>query len=524
LSPSEIKGLRYAFLQVAEDRALRVHPLLRSMAFLLLDDRCFQGQPHLVVREIVDFILDGPGLFFAEDGLLSPTRAPLRFSDGAGRAQAVEHLKNRLTTVTSGTERRAAASSLARNAAEEDCIIDWWWTHFTPDRAWLEVASLLGCLEGGPNSRSRSVAEAVHRAEKDGPVHTLLTNFRSDDHAITRHLMAEINGALVTAKPGVNTVLERLLVAARGAAPRDREGEGRRRQRRVQGTLHRLKAAEGAAVVFSALGVQSSPAAWAEALDMVAQAWGESGWVIRDHVARIRSGVDLEVLSSLLSARESAVSTLVTEEAKRRRSAGDPDYWSRTKPPTSGVDAVEWIVSVLTRAHTSTIITLREHLNDVADALLPAQRAVAEQAIRSRGRCMSLILHDEFRLSRFAASVHLLRLLQAAAEGDTLGQVNKRLTAAAQDVDAKSFVDDGKVAELAGKLPVDWFRGGRDSVTSSGVEVQITGLNMSRAREILDNPGGWPPFVAYQAAQKLRTEIERQPPLSTIACRDRWFA
>ena len=38
----------------------------------------------------------------------------------------------------------------------------------------------------------------------------------------------------------------------------------------------------------------------------------------------------------------------------------------------------------------------------------------------------------------------------------------------------------------------------------------------TETREILDNPGGWPPFVAYQAAQKLRTESERQPPLSTI--------
>lgn len=524
LSPSEVKGLRYTLLDVAEDRTLGVHPMLRSTAFLFFEDRCFQGQPHLVLREMVDFVLEGPGLFFAEDGLLNPTRAPLRFSDRAGRLQAVEHLKDRLLQPETFPDRELAATSLARHATQDDAVAEWWWTQFKAERAWLEVAVHLGCLDQVTRHNKPKLASALREASRSGPVAWLFARLEDDASEVVRALIDEVNAASVMSGSSEHTVLGRLLAASRGTQPRHVQAVGQRsRTRRVRGELQGLPAIERAAVKVATLGPQSTAVAWAAALTQVSEAWGQ-GWVICDHVARIPATIDLDLLISCIVDDKVGITDLVAREGNRRRSASNPDFWRASAPSMGGAEAVDWLAAVLTRAHTSTIIKLHAELDAVVERLSPAELAVAADAISRRGRTTTLSLSEDLRLNRFVASAPLLMLLRAAAEGATMVQLKKKLAVTASGQRAKDFLDASEVVEAMEKVAVEWFRDGRSSMSSSAQPtVQLTGLSQARAREVLNDPGRWPTFVVRLAAQRLRADIEKQPPLSEVARKDRWF-
>jgi hypothetical protein len=60
------------------------------------NDRAYQGQPDTPIQEIVDFVLEGQGVVFADDGFLDESGQRLTFAEDAGRPQVVHHLKPRL--------------------------------------------------------------------------------------------------------------------------------------------------------------------------------------------------------------------------------------------------------------------------------------------------------------------------------------------------------------------------------------------------------------------------------------------
>lgn len=57
-------------LRTVEGRT-QPHPLARGMAVQVLGDRIYSGLSDADIRSVVDFIFDGPGLLFAEDGILA---------------------------------------------------------------------------------------------------------------------------------------------------------------------------------------------------------------------------------------------------------------------------------------------------------------------------------------------------------------------------------------------------------------------------------------------------------------------
>ncbi|MFZ1372205.1 MAG: hypothetical protein WAS01_00180 [Nostocoides sp.] len=528
LSPGEVQGLRYTFLDVAGGGVLRVHPLLRSMAFLLLEDRCFQGQPTQVLREMVDFILDGPGVYLAEDGLLDPAGGPLRFSDPAVRTQAVEHLKGRLVHRGAGVhEREVLAASLIRQTTPDDGIADWWWKHFSTEREWLEVASFLGTLDRVPANRRGDLEAAIREASRGGRLSPLLARVQGDPPSAIRALVNEVNAGLVPTAMGKDGgMLGRVLEASRGIRPSQSQRPPQRsRTRRVRGEVQGWAAIEQAAGRLAALGPQSSVVDWAAAVTEVGRAWGRDGWVIRDTIADTPSGIDLRMLAACVVDETDEVARLVGEEAARRESAGDADYWRESVPASTGVLALDWAVALLTQSHTSIIIQLQDQLEEVSGAFTPDELAVAIEAISRRGRTTALLLNDDLRLGRLVPSVPVLLLLRPAAEGATLEQVNKRLVRGCKGLDAGALGCAAAVADLMGTVRVDWFRGGRnDFALGSQPQVKLTGMTQGRATEIVKDPGQWPTFIVHAAARRLRNEIEKQEPLSKVAQRDSWFA
>lgn len=526
-TPGEVKGLRYTFMEAAGNGVMSAHPLLRSMAYLLLEDRCLQGQPDAVLEEMVDFILEGPGVFLAEDGLLDPASGPLRFSERTGRAQAVAHLKARLLTPASSVlERRAAAASLARHVTAEDAVASWWWGHFTADRGWLEIAGDLGCLDPVPPDRRRDLIAAVKAAAQEGPVSPLLSRLRGDVDELMDVLLAEMNaGAVGTIRVGEGTMLSKLVKASRGSLIELPDKPSSRRQRRVGGEVRNAwSGIVSASTATATLGPDSNVTQWGQALRQMAKVWGVDGWVLRNYVAGLPDSLELDVLAGLVADESEPLASVLTEEARRRTSAGEADFWSSSLPSANGCSVLDWIVAVLTLAHASTIIQIREPLDQAVQGLTPAELAVAAATIRMRGRRSNLMLREQLRLGQFVASVPLLLLLQPASQGATLDEVNKRLVTASRTLNAGTFADATPVAELLGKVSFEWFRGGRQGLTDvAHPDVQVTGLNPARAKEVLTDPSQWPAFVVHRAAQVLRTKIDKQEPLVAIAERDGWF-
>lgn len=526
-TPGEVKGLKYTFIEAAGNGVLSAHPLLRAMAYLLLEDRCLQGQPNAVLQEMVDYILAGPGVFLAEDGLLDPASGPLRFSERAGRAQAVSHLKARLLNpAVSVAEQRVVAMSLARHASEEDAASSWWWGHFAADTAWLGVAAHLGCLDPVPADRRRDFKAAVQAAAQEDLVGPILSTVLGEANEATAMLAAEMNkGVVDVTSAGDGTLLSRMVAASRGALTELPSKPAPRRQRRVRGEVRDVwSGILRASQMRAALGTDSNPAQWSQALTQMAQAWGSDGWVVRDYVASLPENLDLDVLASLLADENEQLACLLGQEARRRTSAGDVDYWAASIPQAKGCEAMDWLVALITRAHTSIIVQLRPELDQVAQELTHSELVAAVGSIGVRGRRSALMLHDDLRLGRFPTSVALLRLLQPAAQGTTLEQVNKRLAVGAKTLCAKDFADATRAVELMDSVAVEWFEQGRHSFRDGAQPaVRISGLTQAKAKSILTDPGPWPPFVVQRAAQVLRKKIEKQEPLAVIAERDGWF-
>lgn len=131
-SKVEVRGIRQSLTSLNARTPLNGHPHLRMMAARFLDDRTFQGQADEPIRDIVDFVLDGPGVVFSVDGYLTDAGEPMVLSEDSGQAQAVAHLKRRLATSTPDDERRMVSTALSHYLGGHD-IGDWWWQQFSPD-------------------------------------------------------------------------------------------------------------------------------------------------------------------------------------------------------------------------------------------------------------------------------------------------------------------------------------------------------------------------------------------------------
>lgn len=155
-SKVEVRGIRQNLRDLSATPEFGLHPLLRSTAALLLDDRTYEGQADEPIQDVVDFILKGPGVVLAEDGLLDVSGSALLLSERAGRAQAVQHLKDRLTTDCPPVVRAALANALRRHAIAEDNLMGWWWGQFDSTLQWLDTAARIGAL-GALNSQQTAM-------------------------------------------------------------------------------------------------------------------------------------------------------------------------------------------------------------------------------------------------------------------------------------------------------------------------------------------------------------------------------
>ncbi|SNY25412.1 HNH endonuclease [Paractinoplanes atraurantiacus] len=288
-SSVEVRGIRHNLRELSRKPLLRAHPLLRSTATLLLDDRTFQGQPDGPIQEIVDFVLDGPGAVLAEDGLLEASGTPLTLTGGAGRKQAVRHLQGRLAEDNPPPLRAVLAKSLHRHAQPDDRIPAWWWATFTRTEPWLQTAADLTALGGLNPTQTARLADALpHLRTRTNWITELLVQggYDGDTDSVLNACVTDINdgAAELVDPPSPTTPLGRLLECA-AACSRQGQQPPSIAIEQPRGTRTRVRQRDGrkliteAVTLTEALRLSPNPVEddleWSRRLTKVGRLWGD---------------------------------------------------------------------------------------------------------------------------------------------------------------------------------------------------------------------------------------------------------
>nr|AXV46306.1 HNH endonuclease, ATP-binding protein [Arthrobacter sp.] len=535
LSTGEIRGLGSNFHEV--EKKIAPHPLVRAMAVTVLNDRIYDGLTSAEIREVVDFIFDGPGVTLAQDGVLDPAGNPLWLSEEAGRAQAVAHLKTRLEEDSTDAVREAAARSLAAHAVPEDTLTAWWWKKFEPSLAWLRTAAHLGALTNLRPEQTDQLSSAL-AADSDSrawAIDLLLTGgYDGTDDAVEQVMIDSLNNGsaeTVEARPTV-TNLEVLAACASDVLAGPFTTTLRFSQQRT--SPGRSQAATRIEQASQSLRSDpcgpSSSADWDQYLSTVADAWGD-GWVLRRAVSMSPATIDLSSIS--IRTQSAPLTTAAQTEANYRENKSKAAWWREHFTTTSSqLELMLGVLALLKVARTSVIIDLADVLDTVVHGFdvkqfQTVERALHREAISGQGRTLNM--QEALRLRKVDLSGRLLWLVWIVANDSTRDRIPLHLEEDLQDVFLAGTAN-GRAAVAAArttrKLKVDIFNGARDSLPLGGWadQAQVAPMTLKTARLIIEGPDAWPADLVQLAVDKLGARAAtRTPPLADLSAEKRWF-
>lgn len=544
-SDVEVRGIRHSLRSLGTKSPLKEHPLLRSTATLLLDDRTFQGQRDSPIQEIVDFILDGPGVILAEDGLLDVSGSPLALSNGAGRAQVVQHLKERLQNEDSALCRGAMTRTLRRHTDSVDDVPGWWWSQFDATVSWLQTAADLGML-ARMASQEPNLVKILEYAKSGSQWYTeilIMGGYDGDSDEVLAICKAEINdgAADVIDGPSSVTPLGRLLESALIAqirsnynrSPANEAGGSTLRTRRRRAKSQTLVAE----VVSATRQLGKRPDAsmgsqeWRKRLEQIAQCWGD-GWVLRQAISSIPFNLDVAVLMKSGTTTASTLDILLQAEAHARANKGNSSWWRDWRSSsTSELHQRHWIFSALTTAHTKVIVELAPDLNAAVDSLEPKHVNVIASGLKafvSSSRPQLLAVHEALRRNEVDYSPRILWLLRIVTTGAGVEQIDKRLSLEFAALLQSGMGDMRELVRIAGSnrtIKVDTFHGTRSILPSGGwaSDIKLGVMRPTQAEVILSRPHEWPSDIVQRAVEVVALRIANFESISSLAETNNWF-
>lgn len=544
-APGEVRGMQDVFNELSKEVDLRLHPQLRATATLFLSDRAYHGQNSQPVQRVVDFILDGPGVVLAYDGLLDVAGTGFCLSDRAGRAQAITHIKNRLPAEPSPEVREALATALRRHAVSSDKVSDWWWQNYQRSWDWLAAAAQLGALSSPNADQHTKLADLVARAESETDwVTSLLAggDYLGTSDDVLRVVQAEVNdgaGEVVDA-PTNGSAIAHLLTAGAYAEHRPvkaRSGrDGNSTRTRVRNKSHKTvmaKMVESARKLREHPGTDATEQTWQERLIEVEQTWGD-GWVLRQAVVGLPLVLALDTIAESVATAHPTLSRRLKNEAEARRNRGDADWWRSTlHAADSDLCRRYWAFSLLSFAHSPVVVALADELNAVVEALSLKHYRSLRAAIQAASRLSAgrvLVIREPLRLKQITLSPRVLWLARAVASEGSVEQIDKKLPTDINSLLVPGMGDMRELVRIVGsrtrKIPLEQFRGSRASLPSGGwaSNIKLGAMSKTVANEMLTNPGDWPGDLVQQAASSVEARLSKQlAPLGPIAETDRWF-
>ncbi|MCU1615784.1 MAG: ATP-binding protein [Frankiales bacterium] len=540
-SDGEVRGMQDVFDQLSHEPNFRYHPLLRSTAALFLNDRTYHGLNDTPIQHVVDFILDGPGVVLAHDGLLDVAGSNFQLSDRAGRAQAVVHLKKRLEHETSTELRDAVAASLRRHATEDDKLADWWWKQHRATWAWLRTAAQLGVLRNLTERQHSQVLAVIGSEHSDSEWATEILSsggYLGASDWVLEVVAAEINdGAadvISSATPG--SAIGHLLSAASHAQQRPRPNRSshsddrsrtRVRNKAGRGVLSRMAEAEQQLRTHSTH--EASARDWKDRLTLIEATWGE-GWVLRQAVAGVPLGIDLAGMASTLT--NATLKLAVSSEAGVREHRGDTEWWRNAlRAAPNNLAQRHWTFSLVTAAHTSVLVELQTELNTLVDALSPKHYAVLRagvQAQRTRPSGRLLSIADALRLKKVVLSNRVLWLIRVIASEGSVEQIDKKTSTEIAPLLRPGSGDMRDLVRIVSprKLDLGEFHDARSTLPIGGwaSSLKLGPWSNAATDAVLGEPDHWPSDIVQRAAERVEDRMnKRLAPLVTVAEENRWF-
>lgn len=546
-SKVEVRGIRQNLRELTVKPEFGLHPLLRSTAALLLDDRTYEGQADEPIQDVVDFILDGPGVVLAEDGLLDVSGSALLLSERAGRTQAIQHLKDRLTTEHSPVVRDALASSLRRHAIAEDNLTGWWWEQFDSTLQWIDTAARIGAFGALNSEQTAALAKLLIAVTSEsvwlmdllaqggynGSADEILTICKDEINAGAGDALLAVDRTTSVGRLIEGAAVAQLRVKPPVAANGTRaSSDARTRLRRNSiGTLL-------TEVVAATDQLRRRPDAsatiqeWQTRLTRVAQTWGD-GWVLRQAIAVLPPNSDLAAMAALVGPAHLELATVLSLEAAARSNRGNTDWWRR-RLSTCGslLEQRHWIFSLLTIARPQVVVDIVDELTEQVEQLAPKHFAVVREGLiasmKSAG-ARELVLREPLRLNQVQFTPRVLWLLRVVATEGTMEQIDKRLVDGFETLLHPGMGDMRDLLRIVGvskKIRVDLLCGSRPVLPSGGwaSDVKLGVIRTKLADDILQTPDKWPSDMVQRAAGQIARRIsDDAKPLAAVAESDRWF-
>ncbi|WP_159621476.1 HNH endonuclease [Ruania rhizosphaerae] len=537
LSKGEVRAL-VANLRNAQQRVPGL-PMVRSAAALFLDDRIYEVQPSSTIREVVDLILEGPGVVLAEDGLLDTSGAALALSEKAGRSQAVDHLMERMMVETDPGVRRSAAASLLRHVGDEVDLAGWWWGEHRSDATWIESAADLFLFAEVRTDQRRPLCDAIRGYTSDTTWATELLvrgGYVDGDDRLLAVVVDELNdGAWGAVHDLGDGDLGKIISAAAGALARVRRkpalGERTRRARTRQRTGSNVSVVLGAGDTVPAVPPDaSSSGEWSERLARISSAWGD-GWVLWQAVATTPREIDLNAMAVVISARDAVLARVLNRVADLRQHLDDPGWWTDWHGSCSSEKERRfWGACMIASARSSVIVALSDQLGSAVDAMAPKHYEALRAELTELGRSVGpLDLTDDLRLRQADLTPRLLWLLRHVSTERTRRQIDNRLAVDPTAVLHRAVGDYREFARVVGSvrtLKVDTLRGARAVLPTGGwaSDIKLGSMRAKIASEIVADPAQWPADIVQRAIDQLAAGFARStPPLAEVAEHDRWF-
>ncbi|NMM91901.1 hypothetical protein B2J88_47805 [Rhodococcus sp. SRB_17] len=531
-SKGEIRGMRSVLQELSKQKDLGLHPLIRATATLFLNDRTYEGQKEEPVQEIVDFILGGPGVVLAEDGLLESGGTGLRLSERAGRSQAVRNLKARLEQELDADTRAAAASSLRRHVIADDDLSGWWWARCDGTNSWLDTASQLRLLDDLDSSTEEQLPALLDSYDSGSTWVTQLLvdgGYRRAHDEVLLIVRDEINdGAVEVIQANDSSPIGRMLTSARVVMLRPAKGNVVHDRASDDGLL-------GSAISTAqslrneVYGDADTATDWGRRLTRIEQTWGD-GWVLRQSISALPLGAPLETIALLSEALHDSLMTESDTRALRR----DADWWrQQLAGPADGLILRHSLFSLLTKAFPPVLTALAGDLSREVDALSPRHSRALRRALRAYQTnpavSRELTLHDVLRLNQASFSARTLWLIREVATPATVDQIDKRLAGSVKELLTTETGDLREMVRFSGETKVvkfEAFHGHRSSLPAGGwsSNIKLGALRQQLAEGVLRAPQEWPSDLVQRAVEKTEERmLSSLGPLRHEAERDSWF-
>lgn len=543
-SKVEVRGIRQNLRQLstaATDFAL--HPMLRSMAAQFLDDRTYVGQADEPIQEVVDFVLEGPGVILAGDGLLDVNGPHLQFSERAGQSQAVRHLKVRLVEGASLETRSAMAELLRRHGTAAD-LRQWWWAQATPTLGWLQTAAELGVLSELSNPDNDTLAATLtalspdtvwlaallHRGGYNGRHGEIIALCKTDINDGAADAIAPI--PLTSVVPLVECAAKAQLRPYAHAA-HQRARRTRIRQRGHTGDVLLGEITELSNYLSEKPLSEATANDWFNRLKRIAQTWGD-GWVLRQAIATVPADLDLQTLADRAGVDEPTLASAASLEHGARSHNKDAQWWQQSLSSCeSDLDRRHWVFSLLSIARPQAVLTVAPRLNEVVSALSPKHYAAVRYALgwfMKSSLARELVFAEPLRLRQVEVSPRLLWMIRAVGTEATIEWADRRLETGFESLLQPGLGDMRPLLRTVGSrttVKAKQLKNSRSLLPLGGwaSDIKLGALSLELAREILRDPDQWPGDLAQRAAEKIGTRLaSKASTLSATAKADSWFS